>query len=161
LRVRHATREDLSALVRVINRAYRVEAFFVGGDRVTPAQVEARLATADAVFLVIDDPEPGRLAGCVFVEVRGERGYFGLLSVDPDRQKQGLGRVLVEAAENHCRAAGCRFLDLDVVDLRNELPPFYRRLGYEAIGVAPFPAEQAPRLLRDAHLVMMTKSLGR
>ena len=31
------------------------------------------------VFLVTDD-----MAGCVYVELRGERAYFGPLSVDPD-----------------------------------------------------------------------------
>jgi ribosomal protein S18 acetylase RimI-like enzyme len=157
--VRPATADDVPALLRVINRAYRVETFFVTGDRVTPAQVEERFRRPHAVFLVIDDPEPGRLAGCVFVEARHERGYFGLLSVDPDRQKQGLGRALVQAAEEHCRAAGCRVIDLDMVNLRQELPGFYRGLGYETIGQAPFPEEQAPRLLRDAHVVVMSKAL--
>ena len=150
----------MPALRRVINRAYRVEAFFVTGDRVTPGQDEERFERPHALFLVIDDREPGRLAGCVFVEARNERGYFGLLSVDPERQKQGLGRALVEAAEQHCRAAGCRHMDLDMVNLRDELPAFYEALGYQAIGQAPFPGEQAPRLLRDAHLVVMSKSLA-
>jgi N-acetylglutamate synthase-like GNAT family acetyltransferase len=160
LQVRRATAADVPVLVQVINRAYRVEAFFVTGDRVTPSQVEERFRRPQAVFLVIDDDAPGRLAGCVFVEVRQERGYFGLLSVDPDRQKQGLGRALVQAAEEHCRAAGCRHIDLDMVNLRDELPAFYQGLGYQTIGQAPFPEEQAQRLLRDAHLVVMSKALG-
>jgi GNAT superfamily N-acetyltransferase len=157
--VRRATAHDVPALRRVINRAYQVEAFFVTGDRVTEAQIQERFRRPHAVFLAIDDPEPGRLSGCVFVEVRNDRGYFGLLSVDPDRQKQGLGRTLVHAAEEHCRAAGCRVIDLDMVNLREELPAFYHGLGYQTIGQAPFPEEQAPRLLRDARLVVMSKAL--
>lgn len=155
--VRHATPDDVPALVRLINRAYRVEEFFVVGDRTTEQDIAQRFANPDAGFLVIDDEQSGRLAGAVFVEIRGERGYFGLLAVDPDRQKRGLGRVLVRAAEDHCRGAGCRFMDLDVVNLRLELPAFYRSLGYEDAGRAPFPAEE--RLRREAHLVIMTRAL--
>ncbi|HSA56694.1 MAG TPA: GNAT family N-acetyltransferase [Gemmatimonadaceae bacterium] len=156
--VRRAAPADGSALVRVINRAYRVEEFFVVGDRTTDDDVARRLALPGAAFLVVDDEEPGRLAGAVFVEVRKDRGYFGLLSVDPDRQRRGLGRLLVRAAEAHCRAAGCRFMDLDVVNLRRELPGFYRSLGYEDTGSAPFPAGE--RLRREAHLVVMSKALA-
>lgn len=154
---RLATPDDVPALVRVINRAYRVEEFFVLGERTTEEDIARRLALPDAAFLVIDDDAPGRLAGAVFVERRGERGYFGMLSVDPDRQKRGLGRRLVRLAEEHCRAAGCRFMDLDVVNLRLELPAFYRSLGYEDAGHAPFPSEE--RLRREAHLVIMTRAL--
>lgn len=156
--VRHATRDDLPALVRLINRAYRVEEFFVVGDRTSEPELVQRLAKPAAAFLVIDDEQPGRLAGAVLVEIRGERGYFGMLSVDPDCQKRGLGRLLVRAAEDHCRAAGCRFMDLDVVNLRLELPAFYRSLGYEDAGRAPFPAEE--RLRREAHLVIMSRALA-
>jgi GNAT superfamily N-acetyltransferase len=108
---------------------------------------------------VIDGPAHGDLAGAVYVEIRGHRGYFGLLSVDPGRQKQGLGRALVAAAEGHCREAGCRDMDLDVVNLRQELPAFYSALGYRAVGTAPFP--DRAKLTQEAHLVVMTKPLSR
>ena len=92
------------------------------------------------------------------VEVRGDRGYFGLLSVDPAHQGQGLGRVLVEAAEARCRAAGCRALDIDVVNLRTELPPFYAKFGFRPTGTTPFPAPS--KLKQPVHLVVMSKPLA-
>ena len=154
---RFATSEEVLALVRVINAAYRVEDFFVSGDRTTEKDIQARLAVPNARFLVIGDPGQADLAGAVYVEVRGVRGYFGMLAVDPVRQKQGLGRALVVAAEDHCRAAGCRALDIDVVDLRCELPAFYAAFGFIPVGTAPFP--HPAKLRRDAHLVLMTKEL--
>lgn len=154
--MRVATRDDVPALVTLINRAYRVEAFFVTGSRIDAAGVMERLERPGTTVLVIDD-DAGGLAGAVFVEVRGERGYFGLLSVDPDRQKQGLGKALVHAAEEHCRRAGCHVMDIDTVNLRLELPPFYHALGYTPVGTAPFPEPE--RLLRDAHMVLMSKLL--
>jgi len=89
--------------------------------------------------------------------VRGERGYFGLLAVDPARQKAGLGRRLVEAAESHCRAAGCRAMDMRMVSVRSELPAFYARLGYTVVGTTPFPTEVTTK--RPVHFVTMSKAL--
>jgi GNAT superfamily N-acetyltransferase len=76
--------------------------------------------------------------------------------VDPARQGGGLGRLLVEAAEAHCRGAGCRKIDLRVVNLRTELPPFYRRLGYVATGTEPYVDDDATQ---PCHFVVMSKSL--
>jgi GNAT superfamily N-acetyltransferase len=77
--------------------------------------------------------------------------------VHPEFQGTGLGRILVEAAEAHCRAAGCRALDIDVVNLRTELPTFYAKFGFQTVGVTPFPAPN--KLKQPVHLVLMTKSL--
>jgi GNAT superfamily N-acetyltransferase len=99
------------------------------------------------------------LAGCVYAELRGERGYFGLLAVDPTMQRSGLGSRLMDAAEQYCREAGCQFMDLTVVNLREELPEFYRRRGYaeSGSGTEPFPA--AARAKMPCHLVRMSKPL--
>ena len=64
------------------------------------------------------------------MEVRGTRGYFGMLAVDPSRQSSGVGRRLVELAEQYARDHGCSVMDIRVVNLRTELQPFYRKLGY-------------------------------
>jgi len=92
------------------------------------------------------------------VEVRGERGYFGLLAVDPALQRSGLGSRLVAAAEEYCRAAGCQFMDLTIVNLRTELPGFYHRLGYVESGTLHFPSEQEAN--QPCHLVRMSKPLA-
>jgi GNAT superfamily N-acetyltransferase len=155
--VRPATEADTGALIKVINAAYRVEAFFIRGDRITEPELRAKLALPTTAFLAIDGGPDDGLAAAVYVEVRGERGYFGLLSVDPGAQGQGLGRVLVEAAEAYGRAAGCVAMEIDVVNLRTELPPFYAKFGYVETGISPFPAPG--KLTQPVHLVVMSKSL--
>lgn len=149
-----ASSADVNAVVRVVNAAYEVEKFFVSGDR-TDVETVARLMTKGAFLLTRD--ESGGVTGCVYVELRQDRCYFGMLSVDPARQGTGLGRRLVEDAEEYAREHGCRFMDIRVVNLRTELPPFYRKLGYEERGTEPV---EDPRALQPFYFVLMSKALA-
>jgi predicted N-acetyltransferase YhbS len=126
MKTRAAEPKDAENIERLVNSAFRPERFFIDADRTDPDKVRALLLKGK--FLLAEDS--GVLAGCVYLEARGERGYFGFLAVDPVRQRSGFGSRLIAAAEDHCRDAGCRFMDLTVVNLRTELPPYYRRLGY-------------------------------
>ena len=87
---------------------------------------------------------------------QGESCEFAIVVAEA-WQGRGLGRVLVQAAEDHCRGAGCLVLEIDVVNLRQELPAFYHGLGFTPVGTAPFPARE--KLRQDAHLVVMNKPL--
>lgn len=140
--------------MRLINAAFRVEEFFVIGDRIQPAEVAVRLNTGQ-FFLAERDGAP---AGCVYIEPQEERAYLGLLSVDPAQQHSGIGKFLMAAAEQHCRAFGCRFVDLRIVNLRQELPAFYQRLGYVASGTAPFSDPDRAKL--PCHFIIMSKQIG-
>jgi predicted N-acetyltransferase YhbS len=151
---RDATADDVPALVALINYAFRVEEFFVEGPRTTAEEVEKLLRSG--AFLVAE--EDGRSVGCVYVGRRGERGYFGLLSVDPRRQGRGLGRRLVLAAEERLRAQGHREVEILVVDLRKDLDPFYLGMGYRFSGEAPFPAGLVTRIA--CRFLVMSKTLA-
>ena len=151
--LRTAGPADAGAVTAVINAAYQVERFFIDGDRTSEDEVLRYMAKG--VFLVAEDVDGA--VGCVYVETRGDRGYFGLLAVDPGQHGKGLGRTLVQAAEEHLRRAGCRAVDISVVDLRTELPPFYRRLGYAQTGTAPFPDPH--KATRPCHFILMSKPL--
>ena len=151
--LRAAVPADAGAVTRIINAAYQVERFFIDGDRTS--EDEVRRYMAKGTFLVAE--KGGAPIGCVYVEERGDRGYFGLLAVDPAQHGKGLGRMLIEAAEDRFRRAGCRAVDISVVDLRTELPPFYRRLGYVETGTAPFPDPE--KATRPCHFIVMSKRL--
>lgn len=144
---------DAESITQVVNAAFRVERFLIDRDRVNAEKVRTMLRQGN--FLLAKDA--GRLIGCVYVEIRGERAYFGLLAVDPSRQKEGLGRRLIAAAEDYGRTAGCRVMDIRVVNLREELPPFYRRLGYQETGTEPFAADAHPK--QPCHFIIMSKPL--
>lgn len=153
---RFATKADVSALVSLINAAYQVEKFFKIGERTDADEVASHLESGR--FLLLEDGPT--LTGCIYVELRGERSYVGMLSVSPARQKQGIGMRLMAAAEEFCREMGCRFLDLTVVNLRTELPPIYERYGYRVTGTAPFPADAMPVKLPCSFITMSKPLMG-
>jgi N-acetylglutamate synthase-like GNAT family acetyltransferase len=152
--IRIAEAADIAAITAVINAAFgKAEAFFIERDRVGQADVRSFLEKGR--FLVVD--RSGTLAGCVYLELRGPRAYLGLLSVDPEQQKSGLGTRLMEAAESFAAQAGCRFMDLRTVNLRTDNRAFYRRHGYLEAGTEPFPAELETKL--PCHFVNLSKPL--
>lgn len=154
-RIRTADAREAEVIAKIVNEAYRVEDFFKVGDRTDAAEI-AGLLSEDS-FLVAEDG--GGIAGCVYVAVKEGRGYFGMLSVVPAHQGNGLGRRLVDAAERYCAERGCAEMDLWVVNLREELPPWYRKLGYAETGRAPWPEDALHELSRPAHFIIMSKTL--
>jgi GNAT superfamily N-acetyltransferase len=153
-RIRIAAPEDVEPLARLINTAFVVEQPFIEGDRIDAEAVCAYMKKGD--FLLAEDSTG--LVGCVYVEFRGERGYLGLLGVDPPLQGTGVGRKLMEAAENYFRAAGCSAIDLRIISPRTPLPAFYAHLGYAQTGTAPF-APDVPMKV-PCHYILMSKSLS-
>jgi predicted N-acetyltransferase YhbS len=150
--VRTASPADAGAIAALVNQAFAVEKFFVDGDRTDEAEVHELMTRGGFLCAEVG----GELVGCVFLEQRGARGYFGMLSVSPARQKSGIGRLLVDRCESHFRAAGCEAVDIKIVHLRSELPTFYRALGYRESGTAPFVDDS---LMQEAHFVLMSKPL--
>jgi GNAT superfamily N-acetyltransferase len=151
--IRLALSDDIPGLVRLINAAFVVERFVFDGDRINSEETQAFMETGK--FLIAEDS--AGFVGCVYLEVCKDRGYLGLLAVDPPRQGTGLGRKLVAAAEEYFRDAGCGAVDLRIISQRTPLPPFYRRLGYAEIGTAPFSPSLQTKV--PGHYIVMSKSL--
>lgn len=96
---RIANEADAEALVPLINRAFEIELQFFDTARIDLTETLEHLKKG--TFLLAE--ENGTIAGCNYVELRGDAGYFGLLSVDPAYQGHGLGRILVDQAEDFSR----------------------------------------------------------
>lgn len=151
---RTADGSDLESLVPLINRAFKVEGPFFTTERIDLNETLEHLQKG--TFLIAESS--GRMAGCNYVELRGEVGYFGLLSVDPDHQGRGLGKKLIEQAEEFCRNAGCSVMQIRVLNHRTELPPFYEKLGYNFVGTEE--TEQVPSARMPYHFIIMEKPLS-
>jgi hypothetical protein len=77
-------------------------------------------------ILVADD-----LSGAVMVGHDGHRGWLYYLAVAPARQRQGLGRMLVTAAEQWLAARGIPKVQLMVRETNEAVTAFYQRLGFD------------------------------
>ena len=152
--IRTATPADAPALAVLINAAFEVEAFFKIGDRTSSKEIVGMM---DSGEFLIATGDRGELSACVYLACGGDRAYFGMLSVDPTKQGRGLGRRLVDAVEERARARGCRFMDIHIVNLREELPGLYRRFGYKEEGTRPF--SDMSKASRACHFIVMTKQL--
>ena len=153
--IREASPADIPLLVPLVNRAFEVQDKKITGIERTDAD-EMLSLMQDGTFLVSED-EKGPL-GCVHVKINGTAGYFGMLAVDPNQQKGGLGAKLIAAAEEFARKRGCTLMEITVIDLQTAIFPYYRKLGYVEVG-REGRREGKREPLIDYHLVRMRKPL--
>jgi predicted N-acetyltransferase YhbS len=159
IQVRLARMEDAAAITRVINAAFRIaESFFIDGERIELESVLGFLRKGN--FLLAETGKS--VLGCVYVEPgsagQQDRAYLGLLAVDPACQRSGLGSLLMNAAENYGKSLSCQFMDIRVVNLRADLPAFYKKRGYIETGTSPFPVDVTTKV--PCHFIEMSKELS-
>jgi len=114
---------NLVALRRAVLRDGRVDLPAAYPTDEAPSALHLGLVTPD-----------GGLAGCVTVLDEALAGYASLhlvlMAVDPDRQRQGVGRSLVGAVQRSAAAAGRNVWAAARVDALD----FYRALGFRPMG---------------------------
>ena len=152
--VRRATSDDAASLAELVNDAYRVEKFFVDGDRTSAGEVHDMMASG--VFLVLE--EARGLAAAVYLERKDAAIYFGMLSVRSDLRGLGLGTRLVRIVEAMGEATGARACTLKIVNLREELGRWYKSLGYGDAGTSPYVAHRPVK--QPCHFIEMAKPLS-
>jgi ribosomal protein S18 acetylase RimI-like enzyme len=155
LQIRPATAADRPRLIPVINAAFAIETFLAG----TRTDNERMAAMMGKGTILTAEDAHGQLLGCIYTEVRGERGYLGQLAVDPAHQRKGLAVRLMAAAEEHLRLQGCREVEITVLNLRPELPPIYRRYGYQEAGTEEFHPTQSLKYGVECYGIVMIKQL--
>jgi ribosomal protein S18 acetylase RimI-like enzyme len=136
-----ATVEDASALARLVNSAYRgdssrqgwtTEADLLDGTRTDIDGIVALLNTAGTTILKY--VEDGEIIGCVELKIVDEGLYLGMLTVKPDLQAKGIGKILLKASEDEARKKGCKKIIMTVITARKELIAWYVRHGYKDTG---------------------------
>ena len=75
--------------------------------------------------------EDGGIVGSVMIGHDGHRGWIYYLAVMPARQRRGLGRALVTAAEQWLSERGIVKLNLMVREHNHAVAAFYEKLGFE------------------------------
>jgi ribosomal protein S18 acetylase RimI-like enzyme len=155
VRLRLAAPADGPRLIALTNAAFAVESFF-DGTRIDSERLAALMAKG-RILIAVD--RGGKLVASVYMELRGTRGYLGMLAVDPALQGRGLGRKMVGVAENRFRRLRLTAVDITVLSLRPELPPIYRKLGYVETGTEEFRPSVPLKPGLKCHCIVMSKPL--
>jgi len=141
--------DDIKDLVRLVNLAYRggaaagwtSEERYLDGSRTDDESIAALISQSGAVMLKCVDGS-GALVGCVHLEKEERDLHLGTFAISPEIQAQGLGRFLLERADEYAREHGCDRIVITVVSVRTELIAWYERRGYVRTGNRiPFPAK--------------------
>jgi ribosomal protein S18 acetylase RimI-like enzyme len=95
--------------------------------------------------------EDEKVVASAMVGHDGHRGWVYYVATDPDRRGQGLGRAIMNAAEDWLRQAGIAKLQLLVRQDNAKASAFYETIGYDEAAVTVFAKwldgrEQAPQL---------------
>lgn len=106
--------------------------------------IERKLQQEPELFIVAE--QDGLLLGSVMAGYDGHRGWIYYLSVLPQYQSQGLGKNLVQQAEQRLRSKGCPKIQLMIRIDNGSVQDFYRALGYEQAEVVVL----GKRLIEDA-----------
>lgn len=100
---------------------------------------------ADVTGLLETEPQNFWLAvigrevvGFIGIRIHGEdqMGEIHIIAVSPDHQRRGIGRQLMQFAEQHIRATGMKMIMVETIGDAGHAPA---RRAYEAFGFEPWP----------------------
>ncbi len=144
--------KDIDEVVMLVNSAYRgesskqgwtTEADLLDGVR-TDAFAINELRTAPGALILVYRNEAEVIEGCVYLHKQQSNLYLGMLTVSPTKQAKGIGKKLLQAADEYAQNTRCDQIVMTVIDVRDELIAWYSRHGYNPTGeTKPFPADPA------------------
>lgn len=173
LTFRTARDADAEAVAALVQLSYRGEASRAGwtteadllrGQRTDTGQVRELLARPDTEVLLLCAPDEPLLGCCELARRTPQQAYFGMFSIRPGHQGQGLGRALLAEAERRAAVElACSVLEMTVITQRAELIAWYLRRGYRRTGERrPFPYGDerfGVPLRADLEFEVLTKAL--
>lgn len=127
---RCASEAQFAAILNLVHEAFGALTPPSGALNETLADVAARFKAGPV--LIAQDGDG--LVGSVFCALKGDGLYLTRMAVKPDRQRQGIGRALLEAAETQARQLGARKLTLRVRLNLLENRAYFERAGFAVTG---------------------------
>jgi GNAT superfamily N-acetyltransferase len=155
LYARLATDEDLDVIVKLINDALAKDTYpFKGKYRTDQEEIVRYLETGYFLLFELDND----LVGIIYAELRSQqRGYLGMLTVNPEMQGLGIGQQIRRAGEEFCREHGCRVVEGVTPSFKRDLTASHQRAGYRIVGEVPY--ERPELLVQPASLFQIEKDL--
>lgn len=134
---------DSADIINLLNSAYRgesskqgwtTEAHLIAGERRTDAAgLQQVMQQAGSVILKYTDAAQ-QVIGCVNLQQHSSKIYLGMFSVSPLQQGSGIGKQILQAAEEYARHLQCTAIYMSVIAVRSELINWYIRHGYRDTG---------------------------
>ena len=167
--ITQATIADAAELSALINSAYRgetskkgwtTEADLLEGTRTTPKELATIITTPHHYLLKFIRDE--KIIGSVLLIAKKEVLYLGMLTVSPELQNSGIGKQLLQAAEQLAQQLELSRIQMTVIGIRKELLAWYMRNGYEDTGLRePFPFGEGDKALTSEPLdfIVLEKKL--
>lgn len=164
-----ATLQDVPELNILINSAYRgesskkgwtTEEHLLGGIRTDEEDLSELLQKENVTILKYT--ESGKIIGSVYLEKQADKLYLGMLTVSPELQGGGIGKKLMQAAEEFAKENNITKVSMTVISVRKELIDYYKRRGYKDTGeTKPFPMNDPKFGLpkQDLAFIVMEKEL--
>jgi ribosomal protein S18 acetylase RimI-like enzyme len=164
-----ATLDDISALEKLINSAYRgetskkgwtTESNLLKGKRITLEELEETIQNKNNTLLKYT--KNNQIIGSVLLVNKESKLYLGMLTVSPELQNTGIGKILLKEAEVHALSIGLPKIVMTVISIRKELIEWYKRHGYEDTGVRePFPLNDTDAIISKEPLefIVLEKKL--
>lgn len=135
--------KDIAAITQLLNSAYRgessrkgwtTEADLIGGElRTDEKNLQQVMEQEGSVVLKYINADKA-IIGCVNLQQHGKKLYLGMFSVTPELQGGGIGRQLLQAAEEYAFSLHCTAIYMSVISVRQELIDWYIRNGYRDTG---------------------------
>ena len=91
--------------------------------------IERKLRVQSELFLI--GFSDGKIIATAMAGYEGHRGWVNYLAVKPDYQMQGVGKLMMEAAERRLLKMGCPKLQVQVRTNNSGVIEFYQKLGYQ------------------------------
>lgn len=161
---------EVTTLTPLVNEVYAEaeKGLWLAGATRTTVEEMGELIEAGEIFVA---RRSGELAGCVGVRrlATGE-GEFGLLVADPKQRGTGVGRDLVQFAEDKCRRDGMTTMQLELLVPKDWTHPskeflagWYTRIGYRVVTTGSFTESYptlAPLLATPCNFAIYHKELA-
>jgi ribosomal protein S18 acetylase RimI-like enzyme len=167
--IRFAQLADVELLEKLVNSAYRgdssrkgwtTEADLLDGIRTNQEQLKQQISGSHSTMLIYEDTNKQPIA-CVYLENKENTLYLGMLTVQPDFQAEGIGKKLLQAAEEYAVWLGKQAIQMTVISVRAELIAWYQRRGYQVTDKKEkFPTDTAFGIPKQAlEFVVLIKPL--
>jgi len=160
---------DVPEITTLVNSAYRGksaeqgwtnESRLLEGIRIDEAELTGYFEKDNTTLLKYTD-EHQKIIGFVYLEkLNSNKLYLGMLTVQPDLQASGIGRLLLQAADEEAKIQGCTAIKITVINKRHELIAWYQRRGFTDTGkTMPLVTEKSTSK-EPLTLMVMEKDVG-